>query len=315
MEGLPFLEIKDFSIAKNGIDLLKDVSLTIDEKDIVGVIGPSGAGKSVFLKGIYGVFGYKGNPIKIRDSKLSKKNARKIMGFATQDPSLYEDLTVKENLEYFGHIYGIPKKDLKQRIEYLVDLLELVPYYKTMAKYLSGGTKKRLNMAISLIHNPKILLLDEPLAGLDPKLRKEILDSIEKINAEGTTILMSSHFINEISRLCSKILILNEGSVLAFDTIDNLRQKSINLLNIKLKSYPGQYDRIYQEVTKYVQVLDVKDSVDGLTLVVQDSYSIKDYNSLLLNILINLREDPKEIKITPSSLEEIFRRIIKHGIH
>src|SRR3989338_4066114 len=148
---------------------------------------------------------------------------RKIFGFGSQDNCFYEKLSLYENLHYFGQLYGVPEKDIKERAENLLGLVELSDFRNALAKNLSGGMKRRLDLACSLMHSPKILILDEPTAGLDPGLRKHMWELITKINATGTTIIVSSHLLGEIGHFCTRIGIINHGELLKVDTQDSLK--------------------------------------------------------------------------------------------
>ena len=185
------IEVK--GVTKNFEDkrILNDVSLSINENEILGIIGQSGAGKTVLMKIIIGF--YKPDKGKVLYStkglKSNIKEIKKKVGFASQHHSIYPDLSVKENLRYFGNLYGMKRKEIKNRIPEVLKLVELSGYKNKLAIKMSGGMNRRLDIACALMHSPKILILDEPVSGLDPVLRKHMTKLIQKIRQEGTTII------------------------------------------------------------------------------------------------------------------------------
>lgn len=207
--------------------VLDSVDIDFPEKKITGIIGASGEGKTTVLKLLVGF--YKPTKGKIFYSKRNinedMKNIRKIFGFATEDGSFYYTLTVYENLFHFGSLYNIKKKILKERIEKLLKLVGLENARNTSAKNLSMGMKKRLDVAISLITNPKVLIMDEPTADLDPLLRRDMMRLIKKINQRGTTIILTTQILGEMENLCDKIAILFEKNITEVGTPNSIKSK------------------------------------------------------------------------------------------
>ena len=196
--------------------ILDGIDLCIPEGKITGIIGASGEGKTTILKILVGF--YKPTSGDVFYSKRKNiedlKNIRKIFGFSTEDGSFYEKLTVLENLIHFGMLYKLKKKDIMRRAENLIALVGLEKAIHTMAEDLSMGMKKRLDVAISLIHNPKVLIMDEPTADLDPVLRNHMLRLIKRINEKGTTVILTTQLLGEMDRICDKIAILYEKKII-----------------------------------------------------------------------------------------------------
>ncbi len=182
--------------------IIKDINFTINDKEIIGLVGKSGCGKSVFIKLLIGFYlPSSGEIIRNNDVKI---------GFSMQNNSLYENLTAYQNLKYFCSIISMNRKTRKLKIESLLKDLYLEEYRNVLVKNLSGGTKKRLDIACALINDPDIIILDEPLVGLDPEEVKQISEIIINLNKKGKTILLSSHIIDELTKICTDYIVLKD---------------------------------------------------------------------------------------------------------
>ncbi|MEK6825405.1 MAG: ABC transporter ATP-binding protein [Nanoarchaeota archaeon] len=201
-------------------DILKDLSLKIKEGEIFGLIGRSGEGKTTLLRILIGMTRADKGKVYFEQTLLPSDPLylRRKTGFATQDNTLFEELTIAENSAYFGTLYGLKKKETKENLQELLVLLELKGFENLLIKQISGGMKKRANLLVSLIHKPKLLVLDEPTVGLDPLIRKNIWEYIHKINSSGTTILVTSHILEEIEKNCNRIGVLSKGEIVAVGT-------------------------------------------------------------------------------------------------
>ncbi len=206
--------------------VLNRLDLEIKKGEIFGITGVSGAGKTTLLNVLAGFLRIDSGEIFYSPDIMGEKNIKPLLlrkfggklkpyvGYATQEPSFYEELKVTENLDFFGAMYNIPKEVRKKNVEILIQLMGLEDVKKKIAKSLSGGMRKRLDIACALIHNPKILFLDEPTSDLDPILRRKVWSLMKQLNDQGTTIIISSHFLNEIEELCDRIGILHKGVII-----------------------------------------------------------------------------------------------------
>jgi ABC-2 type transport system ATP-binding protein len=213
--------------------VLDGINLEIDEGEIFGIIGMSGSGKSTILKLLIGYYEPEQGDIlfysyKDKKYKSAIKNIielRKTFGFAAQDPSFYPKLTIEENLYHFGSLYRLPKKLIKENTDDLLELTSLSDARKQLGQTLSGGMEKRLSIACSLVHQPKVLILDEPTADLDPIRRRETWDLIKWLHKTRTTIVIASHFLSEIEPVCTKIAILHDHKIIDIGTPAELRKR------------------------------------------------------------------------------------------
>lgn len=219
--------------------VLDNVSLTIENEEIVGLIGPSGAGKSTLVKAIMGMEKVNNGEIKVLDVNIPNLKVLKQIGYMAQSDALYEDLSGRDNLLFFAKLYKMNKDYIEERIHYVSKIVKLEKdLSKKVSKY-SGGMKRRLSLAISLIQNPDLFILDEPTVGIDPTLRLSIWNEINSLKSQGKSIIVTTHVMDEALR-CDKLALINNGKIIAYgNSEDLLRQyevKSIEEIFIKLGS-------------------------------------------------------------------------------
>ena len=224
------LEIKNVEFTykgKNPVHALKGVSIDIKKGEIYSLLGPNGAGKTTLVNNILGFLRPDKGEIIFNGKKLdpSDRNLISEIGFEPQENILWNTLTVKEHLELFGNLYEIDKKTLKERIEFLLNSLKLKEKEKEPVKKLSGGMKRRLQLAISLLNSPPLLILDEPSSGLDPQARRLLWDFLKEEKKKGTTILLTTHLMEEAQRVSDRIGIIDEGILIEEGTVDEMLKK------------------------------------------------------------------------------------------
>jgi ABC-2 type transport system ATP-binding protein len=207
-------------------NVLEGLNLSIPENKITGIIGASGEGKTTILKLLVGFYKItKGEITYAKRNVYKERFMREIVGFSTEDGSFHDRLSVIENLLHFAALHHIKSKKAIERADELMDLVGLKYAQNTIAGNLSMGMKKRLDVAISLMHSPKILIMDEPTADLDPLLRKNMLDLIKKIKKEGTTIILTTQILGEMESICDKIVILYNKKILFEGTPTQINKK------------------------------------------------------------------------------------------
>jgi len=209
--------VKEF----DGFKALNNLSFSIDDGGLYGLIGPNGAGKSTAIRIMTGLIKATEGEVEVLGYKPQQADVRPLVGYMPQEMALYQDLTVRENLEFFGKLYSISKKDLKKRIADLLDFVELSRWDKMIIANLSGGMKHRTSLAVALLSKPRLLVLDEPTVGVDPELRASFWQRFEDMRADGTTILLTTHYMDE-ARRCEKIGLINHGRLIAEGTPDGL---------------------------------------------------------------------------------------------
>jgi len=222
------LEIKGLKKRyQGGVEALKGIDLTVKEGDFLGLLGPNGAGKSTLIHSIMGLVVPTGGMATIFGHNVVNdyQAARALAGLAPQEPNLDWFLSVEDTLDFHGGYYGMKKAERKERIEELLEAFSLTDKRKARAMMLSGGMKRRAVLARALMHRPKLLILDEPTAGVDVELRLELWKYVQKINKEGTTILLTTHYIEEAEQLCNRIALINHGEIIHEGTSDELKKQ------------------------------------------------------------------------------------------
>ena len=203
------------------------LNLDIYEGDVLGLLGPNGAGKTTTIKMLCGLLDPDGGAIQILGKKQTSRNLslRHHIGLVTQEITVFNELSAKENLEYFGSLYGLRGKTLQANVEEMLKFVGLTDRKNDKPNTFSGGMQRRLNIACALVHKPKLVIMDEPTVGIDPQSRNHILESIRKLNKSGTTIIYTSHYMEEITAICNRVSIMDKGSILEEGLLSEITEK------------------------------------------------------------------------------------------
>lgn len=284
-----------------------NLSFNIEEGKIYGFLGVNGAGKSTTINMICGLLNATEGEIKVfsQDIYNRKCDAKKYIGLVPQNIAVYMNYSVEENIKFFGSLYDIDKRLLKDKVTEAIKLVGLQKERKKLASQLSGGMQRRLNIACSIVHNPKLLILDEPTLGIDPKSRKQILQTVQVLNKRGTTVLYTTHYMDEVESICDEIIIIHGGKVLAQGTKQELKElvSDIKTLNVEIDD---------------LDLLDVDDikKINGVEQIVirgniLSINSNKDVNNLDKIILYFIERGIKitDIKYKEVRLEDVFLKI------
>ncbi len=227
--------------------VIDNLDLEIKEAEMVGLIGRSGCGKTTLLKILLGLIKIEKGRIEFNEKDITNDTSKlkKIVGYCTQENSFYHELTVKENMQYFARMYGIGLRERNKRIKELLDLMKLEHAKDTNAGRISGGMKRRTDFAIALMHNPDILVLDEPTTGLDPILEESTFKLIKEINKKGKTIIIISHNLGSLQKYCTKIAIMDKGKI-----IEILDTKKIPKKLSKNNKIEEAFETLFKEKAK-----------------------------------------------------------------
>ena len=218
------------------ITAVDNISLNIEEGEIYGLLGPNGAGKSTIINILCGLLAMDKGKIEIlgKDLEKSSTHAKQNIGVVPQEIAIYEDLTAYENVNFFASLYGLKGAELKGKVEEALEFVGLLDKKKQYPKGFSGGMKRRLNIACSIAHRPKLIIMDEPTAGIDPQSRNHILQSVKKLNSLGCTIIYTTHYMEEVEAICGNIAIIDHGKVIAKGTIEELKALVTNVNYVEI---------------------------------------------------------------------------------
>lgn len=306
--------------------VLSNINLEIESGEVFGIIGASGSGKTTLLNMLIGFLEPEVGDILFKPEQLldytkagtqfrsiysMPRTVKKFFGFACQLPSFYTKLTVRENLEYYGRLHGLKKDALEHNIKNLLAFVELEDAANILAENLSGGMQRRLDIACALVHDPKVLIMDEPTADLDPILMYHIWNLIRKINKKGTTVILSSHNLTKLESLCDRIAILHNKGIVSVGKPDELKNGFSHSEEIEIQSYPGKYEKIMKKIrSKSIEKMEVK----GHKLII----ITKEPEKILHNLLHKIEQSKEkliDVRLLKPSLHDIFLSVARKEGH
>ena len=222
--GEPMIDLQHLAKNFGKQTVLKDINLTVNPGEIVGLIGPSGAGKSTVIKVTLGMEVTSGGSAKVFGTTMPNRELLGRIGYMAQTDALYDALSGQENLKFYGLMKGINRKEIDEQVAYVANVVDLTKDLNKRVSGYSGGMMRRLSLAIALIGKPDLLILDEPTVGIDPALRRQIWAELGRIRDEGRSILITTHVMDE-AELCGRVALLLDGKVMAFDAPAVLEQQ------------------------------------------------------------------------------------------
>jgi ABC-2 type transport system ATP-binding protein len=301
------IQVRSVFKSFGNIEAVCDVSFNIDKGEIFGILGPNGAGKSTIVN----ILNTLVKPDKgdvIIDGVNIKDDGDTIklkMGVVPQEIALYEELTAYENLMFWGGLYNIPKSVLRENANKTLDIVDLSERKNDRIKTFSGGMKRRINIACSLLHNPRILVLDEPTVGVDPQNRNHIFEVIERLHDEGMTIIYTTHYMEEAERFCDKIAIMDVGHIIAFGSLKELREISDakDLLTIQLADYNNETISCIRSAIPLIRFDSASKTLEA------DCENISNEISIITNHIQNAGGVIERIYTRGTNLESIFLKL------
>jgi len=312
MPEQPFIQFENITKSFGKKVILDNLSLNIPFGSIYGIIGKSGSGKTTLLSILIGFLKPDKGMVMFqsRDIYRDLESVQQQFGFAAQEGSFYPKLTVEENLRYFAKMYNISSNILKDKIPELLRLVELEESHDLLASKLSSGMQKRLDIACALIHDPKVLILDEPTEDLDPALRNEILDLLNKINHEkNITIIVTSHLLDEVEYLCTGVAILDKKSIIDSGNIIQLKNKYAKYSEIGLELEDRDYNGIIKKLKrrKDVKIYNIKGNKLFIYTNMKGEKALKN----IINLIKKNKSKLTFISLGKPSLEELFEELTK----
>ena len=252
------IEIKNLVKSFKEVTAVDGISLNIKEGEIFGLLGPNGAGKSTTINILCGILNMDKGEVKCFGLDLKKKikEIKKDIGVVPQNIAVYEDLKARENVEFFASLYGLKGKELKDRAQEALEFVGLTDRSDDYPKNFSGGMKRRLNIACAIAHRPKLIIMDEPTVGIDPQSRNHILESVKKLNKMGSTVIYTSHYMEEVEAICTRIGIIDHGKLIASGTYEELQSLVSDRKTVVIESAIGTEINT-EEIKKLKGVEDV----------------------------------------------------------
>ena len=307
----PFIQFENISKSFGKKVVLSDVNLGIPYKEICAIIGKSGSGKTTLLSILIGFVRPDKGKVYYQSQDIRKAYTliKQQFGFAAQQASFYPRLTVRENLEYFGRLYGLNRPELREKIPNLLKLVNLQDAENLQGYKLSAGMQKRLDIACAIIHDPKVLILDEPTVYLDPVLRRDILDLLLKINKDKeVTIIITSHILDDVERICTIISILDNTKIVTSGTLNSLREKYSEFNEVVLDLETKDYEKLSKQLKRKRDIKKIMIRNGILYLYTKKGEKvIKE----LLSLVKKRKLKVNNISFNKPSLEEIFESVTK----
>jgi len=293
----------------NGFTAVDSVNLQIKEGELFGLLGPNGAGKTTTLSMLSTILKPTSGTAEVNgfDVNMQQDEVRNSIGIVFQDPSLDDELTAYENLDFHGMIYGMPAGKRKQRIKEVIELVDLSEKINMQVKKFSGGMKRRLEIARGLIHHPKVLFLDEPTLGLDPQTRRNIWDHITEMNkSEKVTVVLTTHYMEEADSLCERVAVIDHGKIIALDTPEKLKH-SIGGDIISLEADPG----LLPHLKKIKNIKKIKNMNGEMNISAEDAEH-------LIPVIFDVAQKNKleihSISLRHPTLEDVFLQLTGKSI-
>ncbi|WP_379159674.1 ABC transporter ATP-binding protein [Paenibacillus sp. sgz5001063] len=221
----PVIAVTHVHRAFGSKEVLKDISLQVKQAETFGILGPSGSGKTTLVKLLTGIDEVTSGEVKVLGTRVPQLSLLQQIGYMAQSDALYTELSAKENLEFFASLYGLKGGNRTRRIADVMEIVNLQEHLRKRVDQYSGGMKRRLSLAIALLHEPPLLILDEPTVGIDPVLRQSIWKELRELNRKGTTIVLTTHVMDEAEK-CDRLAMIRDGQLLAVDTPEGLLQSA-----------------------------------------------------------------------------------------
>jgi ABC-2 type transport system ATP-binding protein len=304
MENNNAIQIKDLHRYYDELHAVRGVSLDIEKGSIFSLLGPNGAGKSTTISVIAGLLKPSQGEVAIMGHSVTEQaqQAKKFIGVVPQEIALYDDLSGRENLLFWGRMYDLGGQHLQTRVDEILELIELADRQKDKVEKYSGGMKRRLNIGVALLHEPEIVIMDEPTVGIDPQSRRKILDSVKALNHEGMTVLYTTHYMEEAQELSDEIAIMDQGEIIAQGTHEEL---------VKIV---GEYDRVEltfgSELPEKVDSWDTLPGVNQVTIEGQQANLLVEDSNVVLPLLFESASKANlqitAVNIFEPNLETVF---------
>ncbi|MBF4693140.1 ABC transporter ATP-binding protein [Fusibacter sp. Q10-2] len=307
------LEVKTLKKKYGEFTAVDGISLHINKGEVVGLLGPNGAGKSTTISMIATLFKPNSGEILFEGENIVKnpKVIQPFIGYVPQEIALYETLSGYENLKYFGALYGLSGKAIKEQIQRISKIIGIEDRLKDRVSTYSGGMKRRINIGVGLLHNPKLVIMDEPTVGIDPQSRNHILETVNKLKSEGISVLYTSHYMEEVEAICERIYIMDHGKIIADGTQEALLEQSKIQSGMKLK-FEKPVAQIVDQIKAMAWVTQVQ-ILDEYEMIIRSSGNGSSHKDIL-NALMAMNSGLISFDIQKPDLEQVFLHMTGRGL-
>ena len=304
---MSFIEVKDLTKQFRGTTAVDGLSFSVEEGEIFGLLGPNGAGKSTTLSILSGLLAPTSGDATVAGISVTKDPLRvkQMLGVVPQEIALYPRLSARANLRFWGEVYGMKGKALQSRIDEVLDLAGLSARANDPVSRYSGGMKRRVNFAAGILHNPKILVLDEPTVGVDPQSRNHIFDLVKRLNRAGTTIIYTSHYMEEVEQLCHRVAIIDLGKLVAVGTVEELLEQAAEHQEVEIGG-PQVSDDLLARLKAIPVVAQVRQEKEGIRLITDDAERAL---ALAVGCCVGAGQKVSKIEIHKPNLEGLFIKL------
>jgi ABC-2 type transport system ATP-binding protein len=312
------LEVVELRKCYGDTTVVNGVSFAVQPGEIFGLLGPNGAGKTTTMSLIAGLLSPDSGSVQWNGTPIEKlpRESRQWLGMAPQELAIYPDLSARENLELFGKLYGLRGEHLQQRCDEVLAEIGLTDHALRRTGHFSGGMKRRLNLGIALIHQPQLLILDEPTVGVDPQSRSRLLDCVRHAASAGVAVIYASHYMEEVSAVCDRIAIMDHGVILAMDRLENLLRRLRPELALRVR---GLSESARAQLAEWL-AHDGLDDASQARLILRSSEENAVSSELLeklwrvLGILVREKAELVSLESHQSSLERLFLELTGHSL-
>ncbi len=312
------LEVAELRKSYGSVSVVDGVSFTVASGEIFGLLGPNGAGKTTTMSMIAGLLEADSGEVRFdgRSIKSLTPQDRRFLGIAPQDLAIYPELSARENLEFFGKLYGLRGTELKKRCGEVLDQIGLSEHADRDCGHFSGGMKRRLNFGVALIHEPQLLILDEPTVGVDPQSRSYLLDCVRHEASRGMAVIYASHYMEEVSAICDRVAIMDHGREIAMGSLNELLGQMQQELALRVRRLS---DNARERLGNWIESNGAPDG-DESRLVLQRSSGAANTDGLIselrrvLEILDSEESELVSVETSQSSLERLFLKLTGHSL-
>jgi ABC-2 type transport system ATP-binding protein len=285
--------------------VVKGIDVILNTGEVFGILGPNGAGKTTTISMMSAQLEPSEGYVKINnlDTKDNTIDVKAIVGIVPQEIALYDVLNAYENLEFFGSLYGLKGKELKSRINWILELVGLKERARTEVGKYSGGMKRRINIAAAILHNPKVLFMDEPTVGIDPQSRNHILDLVKLLKEQGMTIIYTTHYMEEATAICDRIAIMDKGTIIKVGTTQDLIGLVCDGIIELVISDEVKSELIYNKINNLENTIEIQKNSNKVSVIVKD---IQSSMSAIMKTLADNGIEVDGINVMPPTLETLF---------